>query len=202
MKTNIRQIFTIGHSTHSFETFVSLLQRHDITALADVRSYPYSSRMSQFNREPLINGLNALDIRYVFLGEELGARRIESECYDGERVVYRRVVALPKFQDGLERLRRGAEKYRIAMMCAEKEPLDCHRTILICRELRNEFRILHILFDGSVEEHSQAEQRLVQMMKVERTLFEPGISDDQIIQKAYDKKAEQIAYNNNEEGVK
>ena len=101
----------------------------------------------------------------------------------------------------MQRLRRGAEEFRIAMMCAEKEPLDCHRTILICRALRKEFKILHILFDGSIEEHSQTEQRLVQKMKVERTLFDADISDDQLIQKAYDKKAEQIAYHNDDEGV-
>ncbi|HOU49719.1 MAG TPA: DUF488 domain-containing protein [Smithella sp.] len=201
MTITTRQIFTIGHSTHRFETFIELLQKHSITAVADVRSHPYSSRLPQFNREPLIKGLHLFGIQYVFLGEELGARRVEPECYDGTRVIYQRIATLPKFQEGLQRLRRGAEEFRIAMMCAEKEPLDCHRTILICRALRKEFKILHILFDGSIEEHSQTEQRLVQKMKVERTLFDADISDDQLIQKAYDKKAEQIAYHNDDEGV-
>lgn len=194
-------LFTIGHTTHSFETFAGLLQKHDVTALADVRSQPYSSRLPQFNREPLAEGLKRLGIRYVFLGEELGARRIEAECYDGERVVYQRVAASPKFLSGLERLRQGTREYRIALMCAEKEPLDCHRTILICRELRREFRIVHILFNGEAEEHSQTERRLVREMDVARTLFEPDLSYEELIQRAYDKRAGQIAYRASEEGV-
>jgi hypothetical protein len=84
-------------------------------------------------------------------------------------------------------------------MCVEKEPLDCHRTILICRALRNEMRILHILANGSAEEHSLSEKRLVRLMEVSRTLFEPDLTDDQMIQQAYDKRAEQIAYVSGEE---
>ncbi|MEX0713868.1 MAG: DUF488 domain-containing protein, partial [Pirellulales bacterium] len=126
--------------------------------MADVRSHPYSRRNEQFNREQLAPALEAAGIRYVFLGEELGARRVEAECYEGRQVVYRRIAALPRFQEGLTRLRQGAAVYRVALMCAEKEPLDCHRTILVCRELREEFHIMHILADGTTEDHAQTEK--------------------------------------------
>lgn len=172
-----------------------------MNVLADVRSHPYSRRLEQFNREQLAPALEAAGIRYVFLGEELGARRIEAECYEGDRAVYRRIAALPKFQEGLARLRRGIAQFRIALMCSEKDPLDCHRTILICRELRDECQIMHVLADGTAEDHAETEKRLVRQMNVFRSLFEPDLDDEQLVQQAYDKRAQQIAYRSNEEGV-
>jgi uncharacterized protein (DUF488 family) len=198
---NQQTLFTIGHTTHSFEEFAGLLHRHGITALADVRSHPYSRRLPQFNRETLAVALKGSNIHYVFLGDELGARRNEPECYEGERVVYQRVAMLPKFRSGLERVRRGMRTFQIALMCAEKEPLDCHRTILICAALRDEYRILHILADGSTEDHAHTEQRLLRDMDVTRTLFEPDLSDEQLLAEAYDKRAAQIAYRAKEEGL-
>ena len=200
MSTNATTIFTIGHTTHTFDTFVSLLKQHCVTAVADVRSQPFSRRLSQFNRESLAAGLEAVCIKYVFLGEELGARRAEPECYDFGRADYRRIARLPSFRKGLKRLREDAAQYRIALLCAEKEPLDCHRTILVCRHLRNEFRITHILEDGTAEDHAQTERRLVRQMGVSRTLFEPNLSDEQLVQEAYDKRSLQIAYRIDEEG--
>lgn len=201
MRKNTQTLYSIGHTTHTFESFLALLKAHGITAVADVRSQPYSRRLEQFNREPLAAALEAAGIRYVYLGEELGARRSEEECYEGNRADYGRIAALPKFRLGLDRVRQGAREYRIALMCAEKEPLDCHRTILICRQLRDECRIWHILADGSVEEHAQTERRLVREMNVSLPLFDSQVNDEQLIQQAYDKRAEQIAYRTSEEGV-
>jgi uncharacterized protein (DUF488 family) len=194
-------LWTIGHTHHTAEAFVALLKQHGITAVADVRSQPYSRRLEQFNRETLAAELKAAGIAYLFLGEELGARRNEIECYVGDRADYVRIARLPKFHAGLERLRHGAARHQIALVCAEKEPLDCHRTVLVCRHLRDEFRIRHIRADGSLEEHSQTEKRLVREMDVARTLFEPDLTDEQLIQQAYDKRGEQIAYRTSEEGV-
>ena len=201
MSENRNELYTIGHTTHTFDAFLSLLRHHGVTAVADVRSQPYSRRLEQFNREPLAAALGASGIRYVFLGEELGARRAEVECYEGEQADYERIAALPKFRQGLDRVRQGALEFRIALMCAEKEPLDCHRTILICRQLRDEFRIFHIRADGSVEEHAETERRLVREMHVSLPLFDAADDDEQLIQQAYDKRAEQIAYRASEEGV-
>lgn len=201
MPISEHKLWTVGHTTHSFDVFLSLLRQHGVTAVADVRSQPYSRRSEQFNREPLAARLEDAGIRYVFLGDELGARRAETECYEGGCADYRRIAALPKFRVGLERLRQGATRYRIAVMCAEKEPLDCHRTILICRHLRDEFQIMHILSDGTAEDHAQTEMRLVRAMDVAPTLFDPDATDEQLIQQAYDKRAEHIAYRASEEGV-
>ena len=128
-------IYTIGHSTHPIETFLELLGMHGVTAVCDVRSTPYSRMNPQFNRETLLQVLRERNIEYVFLGRELGARRDEPGCYIDGQAAYERIAELPAFIEGLARLRRGMDRHVVAIMCAEKEPLDCHRTILICRHL-------------------------------------------------------------------
>lgn len=187
-------IFTIGHSNHSPEEFLAHLNRHGITAVADVRSQPYGW-LEHFGRENVSAFLKAAGIEYVFLGRQLGARREEPECYEGDVAVYEKIARLPAFQEGLSRLRRGAEKYRLAILCAEKEPLDCHRTILICRRLRQlGVPIQHILAGGELEDHAETEKRLVRQMGVARTLFEPDLTDEELIQRAYEQRGRQIAY--------
>ena len=192
-------IFTIGHSTHSIEEFVALLRRHDITAVADVRSQPYG-RLDHFNRENLSATLKAAGIEYVFLGEQLGARRPERECYEEGIALYERIVKLPAFQEGLLRLRRGAEKYRLAVMCAEKEPLSCHRAILIARCLKDSgFQVLHVLADGALEDHELAERRLVRELDLAPTLFEPHLTQRDLIENAYAQRGREIAYHEQDE---
>jgi uncharacterized protein (DUF488 family) len=126
-------LFTIGHSNHELSALLELLARHAVTAVADVRSQP-TSWLTHFDRAPLTEALRRAGIEYVFLGDELGARRAEPECYDGDRADYDAIARLPLFQRGLTRVRQGLEKHRICLLCAEKEPLDCHRTILVCRQ--------------------------------------------------------------------
>ncbi len=119
-------VLTIGHSTHAMEAFVELLQRHDVTAVADVRASPYSRFNPQFNRESLAGSLVARGITYVFLGSELGGRSDDPSCYENGRISYARLGGTPSFQNGLDRVAQGAASQRIALMCAEKEPLECH----------------------------------------------------------------------------
>src|SRR4051794_38696900 len=94
-------LYTIGHSDLSFEQFIALLRRHKTAAIADVRSMPYIQRLPQFNREGLASGLQRAGIRYVFLGEELGARRSEEDCYVDGQARYDRIATMPLFQQGL-----------------------------------------------------------------------------------------------------
>jgi len=195
--TNVNKLstlYSIGYASHTLAEFFAILKLHRITAIADVRSQPYS-RFPDFNREVLCEKLKAEDIEYVFLGNELGARREEQECYVNGQARYERISELPIFQDGINRLKKGIEKYSIALMCAEKEPLDCHRTILISRYLKNMgFQIKHILADGSVENHIQIEKRLVQRMKLGSDLFEHNLSEEELIERAYLKRGQEIAY--------
>jgi uncharacterized protein (DUF488 family) len=192
-------IFTIGHSNHSAEAFLALLNRHNITAVADVRSQPYA-RLEHFNREYLSAELKMAGIEYLFLGELLGARRQEQDCFEDGAAPYEKIARLPAFKEGLARLCREAKTRRLAIMCAEKEPLDCHRTILICRRLRDSgLTIKHILADGSLEDHASAEKRLVKKMGIERTLFEPDLTNEEMIERAYDERSQEIAFRSNHE---
>lgn len=179
-------LYTIGHSTHPTASFIALLQQHEITSVGDVRSSPYSRFNPQFNRETLKRDLWAAQISYVYLGDELGARRTESECYDSQgRVLYDVAARTPLFLAGVERLRRGMQDYRIAIMCAERDPIQCHRTLLVCRALRNEpFDIVHILAGGELETHTALERRLLRKRKLPaENLF---ADTEEMIRRAYD----------------
>jgi uncharacterized protein (DUF488 family) len=192
MNMTSSMLYTIGHSNHELPRFVELLERHQITAIADVRSRPYSQYSPQFNREALIPALAAHKIGYVFMGDELGARRSEAECYVDGKAVYDRVASLPAFQHGLERIRQGVAKRRIALMCSEKDPITCHRTILICRRLQDGLDIRHILESGELESHSALEARLLALHDfTEGDLFH---TKEQLVQQAYDRQGDEIAF--------
>ncbi len=189
-----RKIFTIGHSVHELGVFIDLLVRHGVTALADVRSQPFS-RIRHFHGDVLAAAMKVHGIKYVPLGRELGARRTEQECYANGQAVYERVAELPLFREGIERLVRGTADFNIALMCAEKEPLDCHRSILICRCLRRyDFHIQHILASGELENHVETERRMMRMVGVAPVLFRMDVAEPDLIEQAYEARGRQIAY--------
>src|SRR5713101_7111495 len=107
--TNEYEVLTIGHSTHTIEKFADVLCHNRVTAVADVRSVPYSRFQPQFNRESLSRALKEHGIAYVFLGKELGARSEDKTCYENGRVQYRRLSQTRAFRSGLERVRAEAE---------------------------------------------------------------------------------------------
>ncbi len=194
-------LFSIGHSNHSQAHFLLMLREHKITALVDVRSVPYSRRCPHFHRKQLAEVLPAsTGIAYVYLGHELGVRRDEPECYDEQgRVVFARIAETAAFQQGLERLRHGLETHRIAMMCAEHDPLECHRGILIApRMLSNVSELLHIRRDGTLESHAAAEDRLMRKYHLpDQGLFH---THEQLLAAAYLKQEERIAYRRPQKG--
>ncbi len=196
-KCNI--LYTIGHSNHTIEDFIALLKRYGVTCIADVRSAPYSRYCPQFNKGALAASLQAAGITYMFLGKELGARPDDLSCYEGVCVNFQHIAKREEFKRGLERLLAGTSRYRIALMCAEKDPLQCHRTILVARHIkRHNLCIKHILADGNIEDHIEAEHRLVRMLKVEPTLFESTKKETDIIEQAYDHQAQKISYQSEE----
>ena len=152
------KIYTIGHSNHLIDKFVFLLKGCGVTAVAHVRSHPYSrhnppqSALKQF--------LQDAGIAYVFLGKELGARGENPDCYCEGKVRYELLAKEPQFFEGLNRLLKGMENNCIAIMCSEKDPLNCHRAILVARCLHeNGTPVEHILADGHLESHADLESR-------------------------------------------
>ncbi len=188
-------VFTIGHSNHSPETFIQLLHQHDVAEVVDVRSTPYSRHIPHFNSESLNQMLDGMGIGYVFLGRELGGRPSDRPCYDVKgRVRYDRVANTVLFNDGLRRVMRDANERRIALMCTEKEPLECHRTLLVARILSERgVAVEHVLADGSLENHSAAMDRLLDMFKLphDGDMF---TSRAEVIADALTRQAQKVAY--------
>jgi uncharacterized protein (DUF488 family) len=186
-------IYTIGHSKHPIERFVELLEKHGITALADVRSTPFSRFNPQFNRERLKASLAERAIQYVFLGEELGARSKDPEVYEGGRVSYAKLAETNLFKQGIERLKAGMKEHRIALMCAEKDPLDCHRTILVSRRLVAEgVEVSHILDSGELATQVEVLMRLRRKLKLpDSDIFQ---DEGQLFTEAYELQGQRIAY--------
>lgn len=189
-----KALFTIGHSNHSWEQFVRLLKMHNVTTICDVRSVPHSRMNPQFDRESLKKGLREAGILYVFLGKELGGRSEDPACCDHGRVLYERLAATPLFRKGLQRVEDGVRKrHRMALMCAEREPLECHRSILIGRQLDAlGITVLHIHADGQLEDQKTALQRLLQKLNLlDADMFR---SREDVIADAYRLQANRIAY--------
>lgn len=187
-------VLTIGHSNHPRGRFIELLRQHSVSALADVRSSPSSRQNPQFNKDPLNQVLKESGIAYVFLGKELGGRPRDLSCYDHGRVQYARVAKMPLFREGLRRVIDGSTRYRIALLCAEKEPLVCHRTLLIARELeRNGIEVGHIHANGTLEPHRDAMVRLLRMLGLleQRDMFK---TEDELIAHACTIQEERVAY--------
>ena len=192
--TDQPEVLTIGHSAHTIEHFVALLRRHGVTAIADVRSQPSSRYAPQFNRTEFAASLRQADIQYVFLGHELGARSNDPDCYVDGRIQYARLAQTDTFRAGLARVVNGAQNERIALMCTEKDPLDCHRTVLVARRLADEgVRISHILADGSIESDGEAIDRLMCQLGMQPSLF---CSRQEQVDEALAEQEARIAYVN------
>ena len=186
-------LYTIGHSNHEIAYFIKLLHQYNITAICDVRSHPYSKYAPQYSRDALRKELNAAGISYVFLGKELGARSKNPACYKNGKVQYELLAKESAFLEGINRVVQGSNQYRIALMCAEKDPINCHRTLLVSRRLFEKgFPINHILPDGSLETHDVIESRLLAVCKLpEGDMFR---SREECIAEAYLIQGGHVAY--------
>jgi uncharacterized protein (DUF488 family) len=163
-----RPLLSVGHSNHELACFLDLLRVAGVTAIADVRSSPFSRRLPQYNRGELETALRRHGIAYVYLGDLLGGRPHSRDLYDEEgRTDYEKVRTTVAFQQGLDRLLRGLDQFTVAMLCAEEDPLDCHRGLMITPALGERgVRPGHLRKDGSVETTDAMEQRLLAETRV------------------------------------
>ena len=153
-------IFTVGHSNHSLEHVLQLLAGAEITAIADVRSKPHSRWSPQFIKETLASALGKNDVAYVFLGRELGGRPDDPALLRNGKPDYDAMSRTETFRAGIERIIEGAKTHRIALMCAERDPIDCHRFLLVGRNLASrDIPVAHILASGEVEAQDKTEDR-------------------------------------------
>ena len=186
-------IHTVGYAAHTVESFIAALKEFNITAIADVRSQPYSRFKPEFNKENLKYVLMKSGIEYVFLGDNIGARIKAPECYKNGQVDYELISKHPLFKEGIDRLLMGMKRFSIALMCAEKDPINCHRTILICKNLKKyRIKINHIVDAHTCENHTETELRLLKLFKLEQPdLF---MNKEQRLEEAYSRQEEKIAF--------
>jgi uncharacterized protein (DUF488 family) len=187
-------IFTIGHSNHSLEAFLALLRRARVTAIADVRSSPSSRHCPHFNGDSLRSSLRASDIAYVFLGQELGGRPADPNLYTDGVADYERMAATSGVERGLSRILDGALRFRVALLCSERDPLDCHRFLMLSRALKDKgCDVVHLLSDGEAEPMHMAERRLLEATRSSQAdLF--GEPEADALAAAYRNRARAVAY--------
>jgi uncharacterized protein (DUF488 family) len=185
------KIYTIGYASFSIGDFINTLRKYGITALVDVRSAPYSRYKPEFKKDNLNKLLADSNIRYIFLGKHVGARVEDPGCFVNGKLNYGLLKESVNFRTGIERILNGMKDYRIALMCAEKDPVNCHRSFLVCRTLRSfSAGIVHILEDGSLEERSDTEKRLLRLYDLDQ----PDIfrSERERVDEVYDRLCEGV----------
>lgn len=186
-------VLTIGHSALSFEAFLSLLRTAGVNAIADVRTSPYSGQYPHFNRDELSQELRRDGISYVFLGKELGGRPSERGYYCDGVADYEKMAQADGFSKGLDRVVEGAKKYRIALVCSERDPLDCHRCLLVGRALaRRGIKVAHVLHDENIVSHAQIEDELLKITG--RDTMDLFSSQSEQLAAAYRERGRKVAF--------
>jgi len=201
-------VYTIGCSTNTSEEFIKLINKYKINCLVDVRSTPFSKYTQQFNKENLQELLKKHKISYIWMGKEFGARREDRSLYSSKGYLdFEKVCTSQEFLSGVNRIQNGLERgYKIVLMCTEKDPIDCHRTILVSKGLdENGIQVKHILPDGSLCNKDEIEERLLDMYFKNRNqididmLLGNALTEEEMIAEAYRKRNKDIGYELKEE---
>ncbi len=194
-------LFTIGHSVYKFDFFLSLLQMHKINYLIDVRSSPFSRFAQDFNKGVLANSLKNTNIKYVLMGDYFGARPQDKTLYSEEGYLdFEKVQNTENFKKGLNNIIKGLKQNNnICLMCTEKDPIDCHRAIMVARAFSLKgIDVSHILQNGEIQTQKELDERLLDLYFPDRnqlSLFaEDNLSREQMLVEAYRKRNKKIGY--------
>lgn len=189
---------TVGHSNYAFDTFIKIIKSHQINCVIDIRSTPYSRRNPQFNRETLKTDLQLYEIGYQYMGDRLGGRHTDPRVlFSDGRVDFSRVRELALFQEGIQQVVAEIRKgLRISLTCAEKDPFDCHRFLLVSPALvRAGVTVSHILAEGKMVSQDELEERLLK--KYSKAGRQPGLFDrpktrSELLEEAYTLKNKEM----------
>ncbi len=186
-------LFSIGHSNIPIDRFIWMLHGAGVNAIADVRSKPVSRYCPWFSAKNLATRLQQEGMLYLSFGESLGGRPSDPALYCDGAVDYDAMAKRPEFSAALDRLLAEAARRRICLMCAEREPLDCHRGLLVARALaERELTVGHILHDGTIEPHTTTEQRLLAWSGPAADVFVGGQRER--VAAAYHSRTRAVAY--------
>ena len=194
-------LLSIGHSQHPVEYFIDLLKSHNVNYVLDVRSAPYSQFAANYNRENIKDILHKNEIGYAYMGDYFGARPVDSSLYSSEGYLdFAKVANSEKFKKGFDNVERGVKQgNRIAFMCTEKDPIECHRAILVTREFyKAGYLIEHIMPDNTIQTQDTINERLLDIYYPNRnqiSLFSSeNLSIEEYIDKSYKKQNKKIGY--------
>jgi uncharacterized protein (DUF488 family) len=187
-------LFTVGHSTYPPERFLALLKQSRVETIIDVRSKPFSRRFPWFSQGKLAERLRRADIAYAWRGEALGGRPADPALLRDGVVDYAAVAQSSAFQAAVAELIADArQNAKLCLMCAEREPLDCHRCLLIARTLAERgLGIGHIISDGTIEPHAATEERLLALTRTHADLFQSDRAAR--LAEAYCRRAGKVAF--------
>lgn len=149
-------VFTIGHGKREIDDFINLLMDNHIELVVDVRSFPYSRFSPQYRKRQLEEYLENRDVKYLFLGEELGGRPANPELYNNGKLDYPTIKKTALFKKGITKVTDLVKKnLKVALMCSESNPNDCHRKHLLSDEfIKQGITVWHIGKNGNLEKHS------------------------------------------------
>lgn len=194
-----KPVFTIGHSNHAKEYFLELLQCHQISALIDVRSIAASRYNPQYNGKQLSEYLNQNNIAYMHLPNAFGARQTNPIVLDENRQVdFEKMRQSTMFKNGVKALMEVYnQNHNIALMCAEADPLTCHRFFMVAVALVElGFEVRHVLKDKTWLLHRELEDELMKKFakKIQPDLFNPDSQKNEILKQVYRLKNKEIGY--------
>ena len=199
-------IYTIGYTGFSLSEFLNVLKNYKIQVVIDVRSSPYSERYPNYNRPNLEDTLKKSGIYYRNYADEFGARQDNPIYYTDGYLDFKKFSKSQAFQNGVVKIRNSLDKgYLIAFLCAEKDPIQCHRAILVSREFSDlGYNVHHILTNGKYETQQDIEQRLLAMFfpnGIQQDFFSEPLDLDTAIDIAYRKQNQKIGYQREEDAI-
>lgn len=196
----VNTVYTIGYSGFSIDDFITTLKKHNISLVVDVRSSPYSNHFPEYNKDALEICLKTHRIYYRNYANEFGARQSDRKYYCKEGYLDFEVFSKSKpFLNGVKKLRNSMEQnYTFALLCAEKNPICCHRTILVARAFFEcGYNVVHLLSNGKTVTQQEINAQLIEKYFPNRnqmTFFETPQDETTLLKKAYKKQNEEIGY--------
>lgn len=197
------EIYTIGHSNYSLERLVEMLRFFNIDCIVDIRGTPYSKYNIQFNKEVIEESLKRAGFTYIYMAKEFAAKRENKTSYNKEGYSdFEKVINEEDFKLGIERLKLGIKKgFNIVLLGAMQDPIRCHRSVLVGRELiKHGFNVKHILDDYSLASQDDIDEMILEKYHSNRnqitidSLLGEGLSTEEMINDGYKKANKEIGY--------
>ena len=192
-------LFTIGHSNHSLENFKKILSDNNIHYVLDVRSIPRARFVPHFNEKQLSHYLNSINVNYANMGKYFGARQTKKEYYSQEGYLdFELFRESDLFQIGLNTTLKLLENSNVLLLCMERDPIDCHRAIMVGRGFElSRIKVNHILFDSTIITQDELNHRLLDKYFPARdqlSLFSNQEKDSELLINAYRNRNKEVGY--------